>query len=327
MTTTPTVSVIIPTYNRAALLPRAMDSIIAQTYKDWEIVLVDDGSTDATDAVAAGYTKRLGERLVHLRRPRAGVSAARNRGIDACSGRFVAFLDSDDEYLPTKLERQLALFDLRPQLGLVYGDSAFVDLDGVRHDSVFDEKAPMARSVPYDQVAPGLCVCQGNLFDWLIREYFIATIAGMVRRTVLGEAIRFPVDQSYAEEWLFYLKVARTCHAGFVNQPLCLHHFTSGSLARTNKHRNMLRRRDLLHTIKASFKDLKPEHSRAIHDNLATTCRQLGFDAYRAHRHREAAGHFAESFKYKKRFSTAWETAQAVIRGVVAGTSRVSTAS
>ena len=327
MTTRPTVSIIIPTYNRAALLPRALDSIIAQTYEDWEIVLVDDGSTDNTDTAAAGYAECLKERLVYLRRPHAGVSAARNCGIDACSGRFVAFLDSDDEYLPTKLERQLALFDLRPQLGLVYGDSAFVDLDGARHDSVFDEKAPMARGVPYDEIAPGLCVCQGDLFDYLIRDYFIATIAGMVRRGVLGETIRFPVDQSYAEEWLFYLKVAHVCHAGFVNEPLCLHHFTSGSLARTNKHRNMHRRRDLLYTIEKSFSDLKPEHSRAIHHNLATTCRQLGFETYRAHRYREAAGFFAESFKNEKRFSAAWETTQAVLRSMVPGSARDATTS
>ena len=325
MTTRPTVSVIIPTYNRAALLPRALDSIIAQTYEYWEIVLIDDGSTDGTDAVAADYARQLGKRLVHLQQPNTGASAARNRGIDACSGRFVAFLDSDDEYLPTKLQRQLELFELRPELGLVYGDSAFVDLDGVRHESVFDEKGRMAHQVPFKEVGPGLCACEGSLFDWLIREYFIATIAGMVRRGVLGDAIRFPVDHSYAEEWLFYLKVARVCHAGFVYEPLCLHHFTPGSLARTDKHQNMLRRRDLLHAIRTSFRDLTREHLEAVHDNLAIACRQLGFDAYRAHHYREAAGYFAESFKYKKRLGTAWDATQAGIRGVVTGTAPVAT--
>ena len=319
MTASPTVSIIIPTYNRAGLLPRALDSIIAQTFEDWEVVLVDDGSTDATEALAAQYAERLGKRLRYVRQVRAGPSAARNHGIDACAGTYVAFLDSDDEYLPTKLERQLELFDLCPELGLVYGDSAFVDLDGRRHESVFDEHGRMARNVPFDEVRPGLCVCRGSLFDWLIREYFVATIAGMVRREILDKVIRFPVDQSYAEEWLFYLQVTRSCPAGFVNEPLCLHHFTQGSLARVDKHRNMLRRRDLLHTIRTTFSELTGGHLEAVHGNLATTCRQLGYEAYRVRRYREAAARFAESFKYKKRVCTAREAVQAFVRAAVPG--------
>ena len=176
----PTVSVVIPTYNRAALLPRALESVIAQTFLDWEIVLVDDGSTDETESVAADYANRLGSRFIHLRQDNAGSSAARNRGIDAARGEFIAFLDSDDEYLPRKLERQIRLFELCPELGLVYSDYAFIDSDGVRHESVFDTKGRLAREVPCTTVGSNLRVCDGTLFDTLIRGYFIATIVGMV---------------------------------------------------------------------------------------------------------------------------------------------------
>ena len=99
----PTVSVIVPTYNRQPLLPRAIDSVVAQTFGDWEIVLVDDGSTDSTREMADRYSHQLGDRFVYIPQPNRGASAARNRGIDVCRGRFVAFLDSDDEFLPTKL--------------------------------------------------------------------------------------------------------------------------------------------------------------------------------------------------------------------------------
>ncbi len=295
--TAPTVSIIIPTYNRATLLPRAVDSVIAQTFVDWEIVVVDDGSTDATALVAARYRSELGERFVYLRQSNRGSSGARNHGIDACRGRFLAFLDSDDEFLPNKLERQLELFARRPELGFVYSDYTYVDLDGVAHKSAFDDKCRLARAVPFEEIAPGLRVCIGNLFDILIRHYFIATIVGMVRREVLGREIRFPIDQDYAEEWLFYLNVARVCRSGFVNEPLCVHHFVAGSLARTDKHRNAVRYRDLLTAIEAGFVDLNHEQRRAIDRNRARASRQIAYDARRAGRHREAALSLIDSLR------------------------------
>ena len=299
--TRPRVSIVVPTYDRAMLLPRALDSIVAQTFCDWEIVLVDDGSTDETAAVAARYAAQLGRRFhfIRLGDLNRGSSAARNRGIDKSRGRFVAFLDSDDEFLPRKLERQLALFACRPELGFVYSDYAFVDLDGVRHESMFDTKADLSRAVAFQAVAPGLCACLGDLFDVLLRGYFIATIVGMVRREVLGASIRFPENQTYAEEWLFYLKVCRACRAGFVDEPLSLHHHTRGSLARTDKHRNTLRYRHLLRGIYDSFDDLTGAQRRAVRLNLAHACRQLGYDALRTGKEIDALARFVESLRYE----------------------------
>ena len=316
------VSVIIPTYNRASLLPRAIESVLAQTFGDWEIVLVDDGSTDGTAELAARYAATLGDRFVHIRQANRGSSAARNTGIDACGGRFVAFLDSDDEFLPNKLERQLALFALRPELGFVYSDFAYVGPDGVRHDSVFDAKCPLARSVPSQLVAPGLRVCTGNLFDFLLRGYFIATIVGMVRRDVLGGAIRFAPHLAYAEEWLFYLKVARACLAGFVDEPLCLHHLTPGSLARTDPHRNTSRYRDTLQAIHEVFVDLSPVQRQAVRENLAKACRQLGYDACRAGQYCRAAGQFVRSFRYQPNVHALCNALEAGVRLLFAGSTQ-----
>ena len=310
----PAVSIVLPTYNRAHLLPRAIDSIIAQTMKDWEIVLVDDGSTDETADLARDYERRLGERFVYVSQSNAGPGAARNHGIDQCRGRFVTFLDSDDEFLPTKLARQVELLERVPGLGLVYCDSAFVDLEGTRHESVFSEKTKLARAVPYEEIASGLCVCRGSLFDWLIREYFVSTISGMVRRDVLGSDIRFPIDQSYAEEWLFYLRVARITPAGFVNEPLCLHHFTAGSLARTDRQANLRALRHLLFRIKAAFCDLNRAQRRAVDRNLATCSCQLGFDKYKSRNYASAAKYFAESFRFHPRWRTAVDAIQAACR-------------
>lgn len=101
----PTVSVIIPTYNRAAVLPAAIDSVLAQTHDDFELLVVDDGSTDDTEAIVTGYDDDRVRYVAH--ETNRGANAARNTGIDAADGRYVAFLDSDDRWAPTKLRRQL----------------------------------------------------------------------------------------------------------------------------------------------------------------------------------------------------------------------------
>ncbi len=295
----PLVSIVVPTYNRETLLPRALDSIVSQTVTDWEIILVDDGSTDGTKALAQRYQQRLGDRFVYIHRANTGCGGARNRGIDATRGRFVAFLDSDDEFMPDKLERQLSLFRLRPELGFVYSDYAYIDLAGRRHESVFATLAKRAREVHTQQIAPGLCICTGNLFDVLLREYFIATIVGMVRREVLGSTIRWSADPSYSAEWLFFLKVVRVCPAGLVDEPLSLHHFVEGSVTRTSKHRNLLRLRSLLLEMNQSFDDLTGPQRTVVRRHLATTCRQLGYNGFRSGASRQAAEHLAESFRWR----------------------------
>ncbi|MFQ5415084.1 MAG: glycosyltransferase family 2 protein [Phycisphaerae bacterium] len=312
--TAPRVSVVIPTYNRRDMLPRALDSVIRQTFHDWEIVLVDDGSTDGTSELVGRYAQKLGPRLRYRYQSNTGCGGARNAGIDASRGALVAFLDADDEYLPRKLERQIALFELRPELGLVYSDYAYIDTRGVRHASAADTLSPIARRVPHDVVAPGLCVCTGDLFPWLIRRYFVATIVGMVRRDVLGDTIRFAADPSYAAEWLFYLRVARACRCGFVDEPLCLHHHVEGSATRTDSHRNTVRLRKLLLDIRTTFRDVDPRSRRTIRRHLARACRQLGYDAYRAGAYHEAVGRFAESWRYRPAAGTLADLADAAAR-------------
>src|SRR5574340_695015 len=109
----PTVSVVVPAYNAAAFLRRAIDSVLGQTAVDLELLVVDDGSTDATLQLLAGY----GERLQAIPQVNAGPAGARNRGLALARGRYIAFLDADDWWLPEKLGRQVALLDSRPEIG------------------------------------------------------------------------------------------------------------------------------------------------------------------------------------------------------------------
>jgi glycosyltransferase involved in cell wall biosynthesis len=120
------VSVVIPTWNAAATLPRAIDSVLAQTWTAVEILVVDDGGDDDSPALLATY----GERLRLIRQANGGPSSARNRGLAEARGRYVAFLDADDHWLPEKLERQVALLNAHPELGFCSTATRVVDTRG-----------------------------------------------------------------------------------------------------------------------------------------------------------------------------------------------------
>ena len=126
----PEVDVIIPAYNAAKYLADAIESVVAQTFKDWRILLVDDGSTDSTPEVAAPFIERLGPRLKYIRQANAGLPAARNTAILNSSAEFLALLDADDIWLPHRLAESVKSFANRPEVGLSYGFNARVDPNG-----------------------------------------------------------------------------------------------------------------------------------------------------------------------------------------------------
>jgi len=124
----PLVSVVIPVFNGATFVARAVDSVLAQTCKDFEIIVVDDGSTDDTQAVLDRLAKRSG--IICLHQKNAGPAQARNLGIKLASGEYIAFLDCDDIWFPEKLEEQLAILRGNSQLGLVHSNYEVIDPTG-----------------------------------------------------------------------------------------------------------------------------------------------------------------------------------------------------
>ncbi len=314
----PSVSIVVPTYKRAQYLGRMIDSVVAQTYDDWELIIVDGRSNDGTAELIDSYRASLGDRLVFIEQHNQGCCVARNTGIDAARGEFVAFLDSDDEFLPEKLARQMELFALRPELGMVYGDYSYLDLSGAFVQSMFDTKSRVARQVPSEEVSPNLHVCAPDFFSFLLKEYFIATIVGVVRREVLGHDIRFLEHDLYGCEWLFYLESARRCRVGYVDEPLCMHHWVDGSLSRTSKIRNMVYHRRLLKTMHDRFPDMTRDQRRVIDQQLAETCRQLGFDSHKTAEFGPSVRYFREAFLTEPRSSTAAHLAQSACRWVIA---------
>lgn len=126
----PIVEIILPAYNAARFLPMALDSVIAQTFSDWRILLVDDGSVDETAQIAARYAEQLGSRLSYIHQENRGLAAARNTAIRHATAPFLALLDADDVWLPRRLERSLGSFGEDPEIGLSYGLVEGIDLNG-----------------------------------------------------------------------------------------------------------------------------------------------------------------------------------------------------
>ena len=117
----PTVSVILPTYNRARFLPEAFASIRAQTLTDWELIVVDDGSTDNTPELVAELSKSMPRPVRHIRHENRGAYGARNTGLDQAAGRYLAFFDSDDLWRPHHLQDCAAALDANADVSWVYG--------------------------------------------------------------------------------------------------------------------------------------------------------------------------------------------------------------
>lgn len=291
----PTVSVVIPTFNSAATVVRALESVIAQSTDDWELIIVDDGSSDATTRVLAPRVANLGDRGRLIRQRHGGSSVARNTGIDACRGRFIAFLDADDEFMPHKLRQQLRLFELRSDLGLVYSDFAYIDLGGRRHASVLGDINRSMRPMRTDEVGTRMYVCGPELLDRMIGRYIVSPITALVRRDVLGSHVRFPPGQQYSEEWIFFLEVVSRCRAGYVAEALSLHHHTRGSLSRTSSVRNNVHQARVLERILTRFPHASGEARAEARGQLAQCFRQLGVDCYKQRRHRDAASYFRKA--------------------------------
>jgi glycosyltransferase involved in cell wall biosynthesis len=197
----PKVSVIIPTYNCAHYLEQAIESAMNQTYRDLEIIVLDDGSTDNTSEVVRKY----GTDIRYIRQANAGLPAARNRAIESSSGEFLAFLDSDDWWEPSKLAEQVPILEGDPELGLIYTDLRVVHDDGEIIPS-FLASRPLATS--------------GYVFDRLLQSGFILPSTVLMRRTCLDQVGMFDESMRSHEDIELWLRVCQKWKVALVSQPL-----------------------------------------------------------------------------------------------------------
>lgn len=205
------VSVVIPAYNAERTLAAAIESVLGQTYRDLEIIVVDDGSADGTAGVAA----RFGEDVRCIRQKNAGAAAARNAGILAAQGDAIALLDADDLWLPEKLERQVAFLDAHPAVGAVQCGARFVD-DALRTLEV--------RPCRADRDA---------LWEVLhFRNLPAFPSALVLRRSCLDQVRLFDTSLAILEDWDMAIKTARHCGLASLPEPLVLYRVHRGNRSR-----------------------------------------------------------------------------------------------
>ena len=196
------VSIVLPTYNRARLLRRAVQSILNQTYQNFEVIVVDDCSSDNTENVVKSFCD---ERIRYIRHERnRGAASARNTGIKTAKGEYVAFQDSDDEWLPGKLEKQMKAFGSgSSNLGVVYTGFWLIDQNR-------------------KTLCPPSFVKQtdGEIHDALLEINFVSTPTAVVRKECFEKAGMFDENLPRLQEWELWLRISKHYCFKHINEPL-----------------------------------------------------------------------------------------------------------
>lgn len=198
-----TVSVVIPTYNRADVLPRAIDSVLNQTYEDFNVVVIDDGSTDNTEDVVKSY---VDDRIQYIQfKNNKGANAARTKGIKSATGEYIAFIDSDDEWLSLKIEKQIEAIQ-STNADAAYTGIRQVDQNGNYITSTFP-------------------TISGNITDELLRGNFIGSYSTVIVSQELIDKVGYPDPELPCwQDWEWYLRLSDNALFAAVNEPLVIRH-------------------------------------------------------------------------------------------------------
>lgn len=203
----PRVSILLTCYNHIAYLPTAVDSIRSQTFSDYEIIAIDDGSNDGT---REWLTKNLTEHKLIFTETNLGTYGALNRALEEATGELIAVFNDDDVWLPKKLEAQIALLDANPKVGLVHTDGYFIDGKGDRQ-----EGTPLGFEFPRFET--------GDVALGLVYMNKIIASAALARRACFDEVGVFNPEYFGSGDWEMWCRIADKWLVGFVNEPLTLY--------------------------------------------------------------------------------------------------------
>lgn len=273
------VSVIVPTYNRAYCLARAINSALAQTHPEIEVIVVDDGSTDSTpDVLAQEYGDN--PRVHYIRRSNGGAAAARNSALRLARGEFVGFLDSDDVWMPWKIELQLACLAHFPEAGMIWSDMQAVDV----HGNVTDKKHLRSFYTAYryfstnelfsghclvSDIEPNLadavgdaCVYVGSIHSAMLMGNLVHTSTALLRRERLQQVGFFDEELKLSgEDHDFHLRTCREGPVSFIDMATI--RYQSGGADRLSQH-HLATAHNYLATLK---KALACDSDRSVHPN------------------------------------------------------------
>ena len=210
------VSVVIATFNMGRYLPQAVQSVLSQTYSNVEILIIDDGSTDDTAQIIRRWDQH--ERVRVYRQSNGGQAQARNRGVALSKGRYVAFLDADDEWLSHKLSRQMPLF-ANPQVGVVYSEYECMDGEG--------------RALP----KPPTRMYRGRVTAALLIDNFVSFQTAVVRRECLERHGAFDESVRMGDDYDLWLRLSAHYEFDFIPQPTARYRVWSGQMSKNYRRR------------------------------------------------------------------------------------------
>ncbi len=242
------VSIVIPAYNAVGTVGAAIESVLAQTYSDCELIVVDDGSTDRTAAVLGGFGPRI--RVVHQRN--SGLAAARNAGQRAAAGEFIAWMDADDLMAPERIQLQASVLGANPEIGVVCSDfSAFEDVEHTLHASYMstyysavDRLGGVLALFPetVGTVRWGgraAAVRAGRIYEALMWGNFVHPPTVMARRSVLSEAGFGDPSLRFSSDYDLILRLARLASFGYLDAPLLRYRISPGQMSHVNSGERM----------------------------------------------------------------------------------------
>lgn len=321
------VSVIIPTFNRAYCLARTLDSVLAQTHDNLEVLIVDDGSTDGTRGLIQA---RYGDepRVKYIHQENHGVAAARNRGIETARGDFVAFLDSDDFWQPWKIELQLHCLLAFPELGMIWTDMEAVDPSGHVFNrayirtmysayALFPERSLFTDSVPLRTLLPSMASIVGDaslrmgmIFSQMIMGSLVHTSTVLIRRERLAKVKSFNEELRYSgEDYDFHLRTCRYGPVGFIDMPTI--HYQRGMPDRLTRHEYRIHTAtNFLRTIVPLIETARAEihlPQRMINGVLADAHEWIGELQFEANDIPSARAHFSSSIRHRWFQKRAWQ--------------------
>lgn len=292
-------SYVIPSYNRAALLPRAAESILAQLQPGDECIVVDDGSRDETPAVLADLQARWGERLQAIFQENAGPGAARNRGIATAAGDWIGFLDSDDLLLPDAVEGARRCIARQPEAGFLCGGRIDVMPDG-------KERVLKGRPVPDDPVQA--------MRGFLVTHRRSLGVGAVLARRDVALRCGFPPELAFAEDNVFFARALGSTRTIWTSQPLYRYFMEPERIQGRSHWRDFSVERMIALMFDPAI--VVPEAQRIKDEALAAAWLSVFRDLHRLGRDREARAYYYPALRRHPLLALRWRYLRKYLRGL-----------
>ncbi len=299
----PLVSVVIPSYNCAGYVGEAIAGVLSQTYDNYEIIVVDDGSTDDTRKALVPYV----DTIKYVYQENRGLPAARNTGIREAAGDLIAFLDADDIWYPTKLEMQVQALNNHPEAGLVFAD--FIDFDdaGVTGNSRFSTWPGVRAWFDRHRVGDSGMAC-GPMYVDLLQANWLHASSGVVRRDVVSVVGLFDETCRVGEDYDFWVRTAQRYPVVCVNQVLSGYRIRPQSMSASGGSRGEFALRGKLAVLVKHLENkwIPRELQGLVFREISRHCWGLGWTLFEQNRFDEARSWFVQGVCYRRLDSRQW---------------------